>query len=148
MIRKLKRFAAFDKHEKALFYEACLLHAAVRTALSLTTFKRLSSSLECVDEDNGVVESVDTDMYSTVIQIQKAVSRASAYTPWHSSCLIEALTAHKMLKKRNVPGMLYLGIAKQDRGEIEAHAWTISDNIIVTGGRGVEHFSVVSRYRW
>ena len=148
MIRKLKKFTTLDQKEKNLFYEACFWHAAVRTALSVSTFKRIASSLEYIGDAEDLSKTVVRDTAMTVLQIQKAINRASAYTPWHNSCLVEALTAHKMLKKRNIPGILYLGIAKQDRGEIEAHAWTISDDIIVTGGREVERFSVVSRYRW
>jgi hypothetical protein len=79
-------------------------------------------------------------------QIGKAVSRAASHTPWQSACLVQSLAVQKMLQRRRIPGVFYLGIFKED--EMKAHAWSQCDGIILTGKQGHEKFTVVSVFSW
>ncbi len=47
--------------------------------------------------------------------IGQAIMRAAAYTPWESACLAQSLTAQKMLQKRGIPGVFYLGATKKTK---------------------------------
>ena len=73
-------------------------------------------------------------------KVGEAITRASAYTPWESACLAQSLTAQKMLQKRGIPGVFYLGAAKDEESEakMKAHAWSQCGDTIITGGGGHE----------
>ena len=87
---------------------------------------------------------------TTLHHIRLALRRASRYTPWKSACLVQALAAKNMLKRRRIPYTLYLGLTKN--GEIEkgikAHAWLRSGNLVLTGKKGVRlsSYTVVSTF--
>ena len=44
----------------------------------------------------------------------------------------------KMLEKRNIESTLYLGIAKDEKGELIAHAWLRSGPFYVSGAEVME----------
>jgi hypothetical protein len=56
----------------------------------------------------------------------------------------------EVLKKRGIPGVFYLGVAKDEehKEKMKAHAWTQCGDSIITGGRGHEMFTVVSVFGW
>jgi len=75
--------------------------------------------------------------------------RASAYTPWESACLAQSLTAQKMLRKRGIPGVFYLGAMKDEESKekMKAHAWSQCGDTIITGGDSNE-FTILSVFGW
>ena len=83
-------------------------------------------------------------------RIGKTIKQAIGNTPWESACLAQVLTAQRMLKKRDIPGVFYLG-AKKDK-EVEekmaAHAWLQCGESIITDERGHETFTVLSSFEW
>ena len=91
----------------------------------------------------------ETDM-QTAKRVGQAIVRASAYTPWESACLAQSLTAQKMLQKRGIPGVFYLGAAKDEESKekMKAHAWSQCGDVIVTGGSGHKEFTVLSVFGW
>ena len=57
----------------------------------------------------------------------------SRYTFWESQCLVKAIAGMKMLEKRNIESTLYLGTAKDEKGELIAHAWLRSGLFLCIG---------------
>jgi hypothetical protein len=55
-----------------------------------------------------------------------------------------------MLKRRGIPGVFYLGVAKDEESKekMKAHAWSQCGDMIITGERGYEEFVVVSIFGW
>lgn len=51
-----------------------------------------------------------------------------------------------MLRRRQIPSTLYLGVAKKEDGDLNAHAWLRTGDAIILGGGGLERFSVVSTF--
>lgn len=80
----------------------------------------------------------------TVRQIAWAVAAVCKRTPWQSKCLVQALTARKMLTRRGISCTLYMGARRNDQGEMQAHAWLRSGTVYVTGGDGKEEYAVTS----
>jgi hypothetical protein len=80
--------------------------------------------------------------------IGQAVCAAANYTLWKSVCLSQAVAAQWMLKRRNIAGTLYLGVAKDEANPLEftAHAWLRCGNLILTGRDGHRRFTVVSKF--
>jgi len=121
----------------------------MRLAILTVSFKRLTRSLEHVAKKKEL-EKLSVEESQIAMQVGQAIMRASAYTPWESACLAQSLTAQKMLQKRGIAGVFYLGAAKDEESneKMRAHAWSQCGETIITGGEGHETFTVLSVFRW
>lgn len=81
----------------------------------------------------------DVRQEKSIQQISHAVELASRYTPWRSSCLVQAAAAMTLLGRRKLDCTLYLGTAKNAAGRLAAHAWVRSGPIYVTGNGRWKH---------
>ena len=95
----------------------------MRVAVLTISFKRLTRSLEHRKNKSGMIPISDNEM-QTAISVGQAITRASAHTPWESACLVQSFTAQRMLRKRGIPGVFYLGAMKDKDNEekLKAHA--------------------------
>jgi hypothetical protein len=73
------------------------------------------------------------------------VNRSADKTIWESKCLVRALTAQRLLKKKKIDTTLYLGVGK-DKDKMIAHAWLRCGRLYVTGGDGAG-YAIVARYK-
>ncbi len=149
MIQKFKKFTKLSIEDKKLFLEAYVTLGKMRVAILTVSFKRLTRSLDHKPKKEEM-PVLDDDQMSIATAIGKAITRASVYTPWESACLVQSLTAQKMLQKRGVPGVFYLGAAKDEEseGKMKAHAWSQCGETIITGGSGHKAFTVLSVFGW
>ncbi len=149
MIRKFKKFTQLSAAEKALFLEAYYTLGMMRAGILTLSFKRLSRKLQHFPKAVPLPE-LDEKQRIKAENIGRAVVRAAAFTPWESACLAQSLTAQKMLEKRGIPGVFYLGVAKDETepGKMNAHAWTQCGEHILTGSGGHQAFTVVSVFGW
>ncbi len=74
------------------------------------------------------------------------IRRVAEWTPWQSKCLVQAVVATLFLRLLRIPYVLHLGVAKDDRKGLRAHAWIKAGSCAVTGGEGVPEFTVVSTF--
>lgn len=149
MIQKFKKFIQLSKEEQKLFIEAYIMLGVMRAAILTVTFKRLTRTLtHGVEKKN--LDELEVDEIKTAKRVGKAIMSASAYTPWESACLAQSLTAQKMLQKRGIPGVFYLGAMKDEESKekMKAHAWSQCGDTIITGARGHEAFTVLSVFGW
>lgn len=149
MLRKFRKFTKLSSEEKKLFIEAYATLGMMRTAILTVSFKRLIRSLEHVAKKKKL-PALNVQEMKTAQQIGRAIMRASAYTPWGSACLAQSLTAQKMLQKRGIQGVFYLGAMKDEESEekMKAHAWSQCGDVIITGAGGHEYFTVLSGFGW
>ena len=98
-----------------------------------------------------IAPGIGTEQYETermplnmdiIRDVHSAVTKVCARTPWQSQCLVQALTAKKLLNKRCLPCTLYMGVAKDESGQLIAHAWLRCGNVYVTGGQNKDRFTV------
>ncbi len=73
-----------------------------------------------------------------IYRIKKNIIRANKILLQTSKCFAISLTFMKMLKRREIYGTLYLGIAKNHNKELIAHAWLKYENCIIYGGNFAE----------
>ncbi|MCO4846161.1 MAG: lasso peptide biosynthesis B2 protein [Sulfurovum sp.] len=149
MLHKFKKFSKLSSEEKKLFLEAYITLGMMRTAILTISFKRLTRDLEHLPQKENITALNDKEM-SLAIKVGQAITRAAAYTPWESACLAQSLTAQKMLQKRGIPGVFYLGAAKDEESKekMKAHAWSQCGDTIITGAKGHEAFTVLSVFGW
>ncbi len=149
MIQKFKKFTNLSLEEKKLFLEAYVMLGTMRAAILTLSFKRLTHSLD-QQAVKGEITALNEQEIRSALSVGRAISRASAYTPWESACLAQSLTAQRMLKRRGIPGVFYLGAAKDEENQekMKAHAWSQCGDQIITGGGGHESFTVLSVFGW
>ena len=149
MLQKFKKFSKLSSEEKKLFFEAYITLGMMRTAILTISFKRLTRTLDHLSKKEEIMALNDKEM-SLAIKVGQAITRAAAYTPWESACLAQSLTAQKMLQKRGISGVFYLGAAKDEESKenMKAHAWSQCGDTIITGAKGHEAFTVLSVFKW
>lgn len=75
-----------------------------------------------------------------------AIGAVSRYTPWESKCLVQAIVAKLLLRRQLLPNTLYLGVANGDAGKLVAHAWIRTGTRVVTGGYGLDAYTIVATF--
>ena len=84
----------------------------------------------------------NTDSY--IKDVQLAVGAVCGHTPWESKCLVQALTAKRMLNRKHYKCTLYMGVAIEPSGEMAAHAWLRCGTTHVTGGNGAAVYTITA----
>lgn len=142
-MRKLKSFLKLDKETKLLLLES-YLYLAWGRILKIIPFAKVAPKLGVQSEETPLVSTEDERRL--ISKISNAIHIMSKYTFWESQCLVKAIAAMKMLEKRKVESTLYLGTARDENGELIAHAWLRCGTNYVTGSEGMERFTVVGKF--
>ena len=83
-----------------------------------------------------------------LISIAGNVALASRYVP-RATCLTQALATLILLDLYRYPVTLRIGVARNNVGEFEAHAWIESDGSVVIGGSKTDlykRYSLLPRF--
>lgn len=65
--------------------------------------------------------------------IGRAVRKVGDRLPWHSTCLVRALAARAMLRRRGIDCVLHFGVMREGQA-LKAHAWLEAGGGHVCGG--------------
>lgn len=146
---KIKRIYIMNPDTRSLFVEAYMTLAVTRMAMALVSFKRLTRRLTCTAHAVKPPAVPEDQLYRAKL-IGTVIELAAKNTLWDSACLARALTARRMLQRRGIPGVFYLGAAKEEAtaGGVKAHAWSRCGDAIITGSEGHEAFTVMSAFSW
>jgi Transglutaminase-like superfamily len=141
-MKKLKLFLSLDYKTKRLLFEVYLNLGWARILKALPFSKVAPSLGEYMSET-----AYTSDDHTVVLkQISSAIKIMSKYTFWESQCLVKAMAAMNMLKRRNIENTLYLGTGKDENGKLIAHAWLRSGSVYLTGSEGMERFTIVGTF--
>lgn len=146
MFLTFRRFFRLSCTEKRVFVEAFLTLCVMRPLSLFVNFKHLIKPSR--HQENAQDVFLNEKDYALVLTVKRGIQRAAKYTPWQSVCLTQSLAAKWMLQRRGVPGILFLGVGKDDCGALKAHSWSKCGDVIVTGETGMDEFKVVSAFVW
>jgi hypothetical protein len=134
------------KEERIFLLEAFLFLGVARLLVLIAPFRFLSRTIGKHMAESA--SSADSHTARTANLVGQAVRTAAANTPWQSVCLPQAMAGQWMLKRRNIPGTLYLGVKKSPESpeKLAAHAWLRCGGLILTGADGHRQFTVVSTF--
>lgn len=121
--------------EQRLLGEALIASAGMRLGLWLLRFRTLSGRVDRFARR----QSRRKRKSPPAERIAWAVQAASRYVP-QSTCLVRALTLQVMLGTYGHPSRLQIGIAKDEKRPIEAHAWVELSGQIFFGGIEVDRY--------
>lgn len=139
-MRSLKTFLSFPFSLKIMCIEAFLLSAYYRALILRRPFAKLSKKLGKLGHETPEIKNVA----KSIPDIRLVVNAVCLHTPWESKCLVQALTAKKMLNRRGFSCTLYMGVALEESGEMVAHAWLRCGTMYVTGGNGARHYTITT----
>ena len=77
--------------------------------------------------------------------IALVINGLSTRTPWPSTCLVQVLAAHKMLKKRKIPHTLHFGVKKNSSHKFEAHSWLSVGMEVILGDGNLSSYKEISK---
>jgi hypothetical protein len=121
--------------ELLLFMRIAILVCAVRIGLwcgPFSTIRRIVAFL-------STTGPLRTTRFS-VEQLSQAVAGVSRYVP-RATCLTQALALHILLRRRRLPSTIRIGVAKQQGGPLEAHAWVESEDRVVMGDFDLDRYT-------
>ncbi len=130
--------------ERWLVVEAAFWMGLARLAILIFPFRWLASRLGHHMAESPEVSS-DTHRYRAR-QISRSVKRAGRHLPWDCTCLVSAMAAMAMLRRRGQGSTLYLGVNREDEDQLAAHAWLRTGDTFVTGGRIRHDYAVVGYF--
>ena len=74
-----------------------------------------------------------------------AVRAASRYVPG-ATCLTQSLAAYLLIGRNGGAPRLHVGVMKEAAGHLKAHAWVVSDGVVVIGeGRDLARYTELLR---
>jgi Transglutaminase-like superfamily len=113
-----------------LLAEASTLVTIVNVALRLLPYR----FLERMNQVRVTATSSGTPAPVVPGKIGWAVQAVARRLPGKNACLVQALTAQAMLRRRGFPSDLRIGVAGRDPdGTIKAHAWVEYDGKVIVG---------------
>ena len=142
LIRSVIDFFRYN-HEKWMTISVYIYSAYYRMCIRFVPMPKLENRMGIRGEESPDQETAENLWVAKLVRFH--VTRVTRHTPWESKCLVQALTARKILKKKNVNSNLYLGIMKENN-ELKAHAWLRCGQLYVTGGDGKD-FGMVAKFK-
>jgi hypothetical protein len=94
----------------------------------LERLSQVNPERQDVGEQQGCTLTTDTIVW--------AVDIASHYMPGGVKCLARALTTQVLMSRYGYSPELRIGVAKGERGQLEAHAWVENQGQVVIGYLG------------
>ncbi len=140
----LQKFIRLSLNNKLLFAEALWWLGFYRFLILICPFRKIARFL---GEENTETPVSDQGVdITTAKRISTAVRVMSRHTFWESKCLVQAYAAKKMLRRRKQKTTVYLGVSKNEQGNMIAHAWLRCGTIFVTGGNGQDRYAITNRF--
>jgi hypothetical protein len=142
-LRKLARFFSLPTAERARTVEAAVSLLIVRLVLGLLPFARALKVLR-VSSGDGVRGRIAA---SEARDISRAIARAARHVPFRAVCLQQAFAALLMLRRRGLAATVHLGVTRSStKADLEAHAWSRSGDVAVTGAALAPGFTPVAAF--
>lgn len=154
LVRCIRPFVRAPLSRKALAVEAAweLLRARLLTLRSAIVYSAALGTL--VEEDSQQqIKAERTVAEDAAAEIGRLVEGVARNLPFRALCLEQAIAMRRLLRRRGIPAVVYLGIAR-DRADPglsaatgrTAHAWVSVGSQVVSGDSMREKFAIVARF--
>lgn len=148
LTRRAVRFARLDARERRTALEAAAVLALVRLLVAVLPFARVMRllGLRLAEGGAGAGTADGAADGAAARAVSDAVARASRNLPLRAVCLHQAAAAAVMLRRRGLPAEVRFGVARR-AGTVEAHAWSLSGGVPVTGAAESRDFAPIAVFR-
>ena len=134
LFRKLRTFGAMGPHKRRLAGEAAMSMLAARLALALLPFARIARWMGPFSEPGSAPAGTGRASPTLVAQLRAAIATVAPNLPFRSDCLVQALAAQAMCRRRGIPCTVHMGACPAGvLREGETHAWSEACGAPLTG---------------
>ena len=134
---RLRKFFALTGAKRLLLLRAFALLWTLRLALWLMPYRFVKKRVAQASRRRG------TDTRLSPDDIAWCVDTAGRLVVGDGNCLVHAMTAQVLFGRRGIEHTLRIGVVKDRRGKLEAHAWIEHGDRIIIGGVGAERFKSI-----
>ncbi len=132
--------------EKLLLLQIIILLPFFQGAIKTVPFHYLRN-LCGLRQDNQPPPIIHPSEQSKVREVAWAIVTVERYLPnLPGRCLARALTARRLLKRRNIPCRLYLGANRESNDTMTAHAWLTCENMVITGAGTKAQYKAIASF--
>ena len=129
------RFLKSSFKSKLLLFEASDYTIWAYAMMRRFSFKRYLNWLD------NPKNSIDSDEITR--QVFYTIRKVDKYAFWTTTCYTQAIAARLILKRNNIQSKIYLGMTKDENGNLLAHAWTKVGDKIITGAGNLEKYKIL-----
>ena len=131
---KLEKFLALSSNDRRLLISALILLTAIRLGLVIFPFDKMRYFLSKLIPGH-LVSSVTEEFQSQQIiqRVVWAINASGRHLPISMNCFPRALATHVLLQRRGIPSEIKIGVARNEDGVFEAHAWVEYRGQVVIG---------------
>jgi hypothetical protein len=115
--------------ERRLILRAAALVSLVRIGLWVLPYKRVRRMVEQRSQPRSGAPAAPRYAADDIVRVVGAVSRRIP----DASCLTQALSAQRLLAHEGYESLLQIGVARNESGTFEAHAWLEREGRIIIG---------------
>jgi hypothetical protein len=141
MLERLRKFILLPVDEKRLFLEAVFYACSLRMMIALLPFRRYAKYLGVPHKESAI--RPNPEQLPIVYKVFRSVRRSSVYLPFGEKCLVEAIVVKRMLFHKGIESTLYLGVSKDSKKQLIAHAWLRCGENIISGRKGMENYTLL-----
>ncbi len=153
LARRIGAFFRAPAARKGLALEAAweLLRARILILRPATVYSPAFGTLVETEPPAGPVLDPVTGR-AEAEEIGHVVEVVGRCLPFRAHCLQQAIAVRRMLTRRGIPAMVYLGVARDraDRAQSDlgqaAHAWVAVGSRVVSGDGVLEKYAIVARF--
>lgn len=138
LLKGVRTVRRMGRGDRLLILRSWLVLNAVRLGLWLLPFRVVRHLLTILSPSPDVGARTGSPSINRII---RAVTLSSHFSPGSAKCLARALTTQCLLHRAGYATELHIGVLKNDRGQLEAHAWLEYEGIVVMG-----RLDTLSRY--
>ena len=143
---KLLHNFVFRTNRRRLTIKAVLYAAVARFRVYFFPGKRVHRYLGEKDGETST-EVPNEDEQRDIRFVAHRVAGMARRVPWESKCLVQAMTAQRLLRDYGISSTLYLGVGRdKENGNMVAHAWVRSGPYSICGGNG-EGYATVAKFK-
>ena len=129
-MKRIRNFLQLSRPDQLLLIKAILVLAVITLELRMLPWLTLQRRLlKLANRRSRFVPA----QRPSAQRIAWAIQVASWYVP-KATCLPRALAAQLLLIQSAYPAHLQIGVARNEVGKFEAHAWVTSESGIIIGG--------------
>jgi hypothetical protein len=145
-MKACRQFLALNAGDRRVVVEAAALVLVVRAGLALLPFPVLRRLLTAYSRWHGR----SRPSAGAAHRIGVIVTRVAARLPVRTTCLVDALVADTMLRRRRFSSTFRLGVQRpaDAHGGLAAHAWVECDGAVLIGALdGLGDYAILSAPR-
>jgi hypothetical protein len=125
----INKFMCLPSSDRRLLVTSVLLLWALRLGLWLLPFRTFRRLVSRLIHAGPKLRDENQDFIYRATWAVKVTSKLVL----QATCLVQALATHILLSQKGCESRLRIGVAKDSRGKLEAHAWVESRCKVVIG---------------